>query len=313
MPKLVLIDGNALLHRAFHAVPQHFRTREGEQTNAVYGFSNVFLSIIKELKPDYMAVAFDRKAPTFRHQKFEAYKAKRVKAPDELYSQIPRIKEVVKSFDVPIYEIDGYEADDVIGTLAERAQTEDKETIIVTGDLDALQLVNGKVKVCTYRKGFQETTIYDSKKVEERYGLRPDQIVDFKAIAGDASDNIPGVTGIGRIGATKLLQAYGSLEEIYKALDNNSFTGFSDGIVKKLMLGREQAFLSQYLATIIREVPIETNFEDMKFHELDLEKIAKLFVELEFVSLLRKLGMEESLSDSDAPKIKAKAEQRSLF
>lgn len=312
MSKLVLVDGNALLHRAFHAIPAHFRTSKGEQTNAVYGFTNVFISILYELKPDFMAVAFDRKAPTFRHKEFTEYKAKRVKAPDELYAQIPRIKEVVKAFDVPIYEIDGYEADDVIGTLAERANDEGKEVVVVTGDLDALQLVNGRVKVCTYRKGFQETTIYDSDRVQERYGIGPHQIVDFKAIAGDASDNIPGVTGIGKVGATKLLQAYETLEGVYEALKNGSMTSFPDGVKNKLEASKEQAFLSQHLATIVRDVPIETNFTDMSIGELDLEKVASLFQELEFISLLRKLdnNQAEAITPKKDP---VRSEQRTLF
>ena len=312
MPKLVLIDGNALVHRAFHAVPSHFRTSQGEQTNAVYGFSNVFINIINELQPDFMAVAFDRKAPTFRHEAYEDYKAKRVKAPDELYEQIPRIKEVVSAFSVPIYEIDGYEADDVIGTLAERAEAQGQEVIIVTGDLDTLQLVNDKVKVCTYHKGFQETVIYDRDKVIERYGLTPEQIVDFKALSGDASDNIPGVTGIGKVGATRLLQVYGTLSKIYEALEQGSFSGFSESIKKKLIVGKEQALMSQNLATIIREVPIATDFKEMEFQELDLEKIADLFSELEFVSLLKKLGaerQENKKTSQDLPQ----AEQGSLF
>lgn len=309
-----MIDGNALLHRAFHAVPAHFSTSKGEQTNAIYGFANVFINILNELQPDMMAVAFDRKAPTFRHEEFEDYKATRVKAPDELYAQIPRIKEVVESFNVPIYELDGYEADDVIGTLADKACREGKEVIVVTGDLDALQLVNGHIKVCTYRKGFQETILYDRAKVKERYGLSPEQIVDFKAIAGDSSDNIPGVAGIGKVGATKLLQAYGTLEKIYLALDDGSFIGFSEGIKKKLLDNREQAFLSRHLATIVRDVPFEFDFADMKVDNLDLGKVAELFQELEFVSLLRKLGSDEA-QETETIKIEEdpQVEQGTLF
>lgn len=314
MDRLVLIDGNALVHRAFHAVPPHFRTSKGEQTNAVYGFSNVFLNIINEFQPEYLAVSFDRKAPTFRHEAYEDYKAKRVKAPQELYDQLPRIKEVVQAFGVPIYEIDGYEADDVLGTLAKLACGEGKEVMIVTGDLDTLQLVNDCVKVCTYHKGFQETLIYDADKVRARYSLSPNQIVDFKALSGDASDNIKGVPGIGKVTATKLLQAYGSVDGIYAALRDGSFKGFSQSVKNKLEQGREDAYLSQKLATIVLDVPIQAKLDEMRYQDFDLTKVAQLFSELEFVSLLKKLHSSgaELLIEAD-PKTQNNPQQGSLF
>lgn len=190
--RLVLVDANAIIHRAFHALP-HLTTKSGESINAVYGFSMILLNMLKELKPQYVAVCFDSEAPTFRHKEFVGYKAKRVKAPDELYNQIPRIKEVVKSFNMPIFAKDGFEADDLIGALNFQAEKNPSiETIIVTGDLDMLQLVGPNTKVYTMRRGLTETTIYDEKAVKERFGFGPEHITDYKGLRGDASDNIPG-------------------------------------------------------------------------------------------------------------------------
>ena len=194
MPKkrLILIDGNAIIHRSFHALPP-LMTKKGELVNAVYGFSSTLLSVIEQFHPDYVIVSFDLAGPTFRHKEYKEYKAHREKAPDELYAQIPIVKEVVKAFNIPIYEKEGFEADDVIGTIARQAENskEEIENIIVTGDMDALQLVNGKTKVYTMRRGLSDAVLYGEKEVFERYGFTPDQLRDFKGLRGDPSDNIP--------------------------------------------------------------------------------------------------------------------------
>ncbi|HTW97086.1 MAG TPA: 5'-3' exonuclease H3TH domain-containing protein, partial [Candidatus Methylomirabilis sp.] len=194
--KLIIIDGNALIHRSFHALPPTLRTKDGELVNAVYGFSAVLLKAWRELKPDYIALTLDMKGPTFRHKQYKEYKATRVKAPQDLYDQIPRVKEVATAFNIPIFELSGFEADDLIGTIDKKVGAE-VEKIIVTGDMDTLQLVDPSTKVFTMGHGLSESVVYDEARVKERYGLEPDQMIDYKALRGDPSDNIPGVKGIG--------------------------------------------------------------------------------------------------------------------
>lgn len=193
--KIILIDSNALIHRAFHALPP-FTARDGRPTGAVYGVALTLLSVIDKFQPEYVAATFDLKGPTFRHEKFAEYKATRVKAPDELYAQIPLVKEMFKAWGIPVFEITGFEADDLIGTLCRKPEVDNIQSIIVTGDKDTLQLVDDNTAVFTLRKGIKDTVVYDAKAVEENFGYRPDQVVDFKALRGDASDNIPGVKGI---------------------------------------------------------------------------------------------------------------------
>ncbi len=220
----MLVDGNAIVHRGFHAI-QHLSTKSGEPTNAVYGFTMILLRALTDIKPDFAAVTFDLPKPTFRHEAYKEYKATRVKAPDELYAQIPRCKEIVSALGIGIFEKEGYEADDVLGTLARLIEernvgTPDFETLIVTGDLDTLQLVTEHTKVYTLRKGLSDIMVYDPPAVKERYGITVAQVVDFKAIKGDASDNIPGVTGIGEKGASDLIRKFGSVENIERHLDD---------------------------------------------------------------------------------------------
>src|SRR3989338_4347674 len=188
--KLLLIDGNAIIHRSYHALPP-LTTKKGELVNAVYGFASTLLNVINKFKPDYILATFDLKAPTFRHKEYKEYKATRVKAPDELYEQIPRVKEVAAAFNIPIFEQQGYEADDLIGTIA-RQPGKNVESIIVTGDMDTLQLVNDRTKVYTMSHGLSDSLLYDAKQVEQRFnGLKPEQMVDYKALRGDPSDSIP--------------------------------------------------------------------------------------------------------------------------
>ncbi len=284
-PKIILIDGNAIIHRAFHALPP-FKTSKGELVNAVYGFASVVLNILNTEDPEYIAVAFDLKGPTFRHQEYKEYKATRIKAPDELYGQIPRIKELVRAFEIPIFEEEGYEADDILGTLAVQAEKNDIITYIVTGDMDALQLVTDKIKVYGYTGKFSAPIIYDIQKVLAKYGLKPSQIPDMKGLQGDSSDNIKGVSGIGPKTAKILLQKYGDIEGVYNNIDQ--ITGSPKD---KLIADKESAFLSKRLATIIKDMNIELDFSTCKTHEYDREKIKNILMELEFKSLLPRLEL----------------------
>jgi DNA polymerase-1 len=285
--KLVLIDGNAIIHRAYHALPP-LTTKNGELVNAVYGFSSVLLKVLNDLKPDYIAASFDLREKTFRHKEFKDYKATRVKAPDELYAQIDRVKEVVRAFNIPIYEIGGFEADDVIGTIVEQSEKNPSmgriENIIVTGDLDTLQLISPKTKVYALRRGMSDTTIYDEKAVAERYGLKPEQMIDYKGLCGDQSDNIPGVKGIGEKTAADLIQKYHSLEGVYNSL------GLIKGAVKeKLERDKMQAIMSKRLATIVRDVPLEFDFSKAQTQNFDRQKVVELFQELNFFSLIKRI------------------------
>lgn len=276
----VVIDSHSVIHRAFHALPR-LTTKKGELVNALYGFLLVFLKVIKELKPDFIAAVFDYPAPTFRHEKYGAYKANRPKAPEELYSQIPKVKEFLKNFDVAIFEKQGFEADDIVGTIASLASG--IEVIILSGDTDLLQLVGSRAKVYFLQKGVKDTLLYDEKMVGEKYqGLRPDQLPDYKALKGDASDNIPGVPGIGDKTAIQLIRTAGSLEDLY--------AGFAPAKFKeKLLRYKEQAFLSKELATIQRNVSIDFKLNECKWAGYDKAKASRLFQNYEFYSLINKL------------------------
>ncbi len=282
---LILIDGNALIHRSYHGLPP-LTTKSGELVNAVYGFALTLLGVIEKFHPEYIAASFDLKGPTFRHEKFADYKGTRAKAPDDLYSQIPRVKELVQAFNIPIYELAGFEADDIIGTLARQAveKDEDVEVIIVTGDSDAFQLITDRVKVFTMRKGVKDTVLYDKDAVFAKYGLTPDQLKDYKGLRGDTSDNIPGVKGIGEKGAVNLLQEYHSLEKVYASIEE-----IKGSLKQKLEDGKESAFLSKELGTIDVHAPVELDFSACVTHEFDREKIANLLKELSFFSLIKRL------------------------
>jgi len=285
--KLVLIDGNALIHRAYHALPP-LMTKKGELVNAVYGFSSVLFKVIKDLKPDYILATFDLKGPTFRHKEYKEYKATRVKAPDELYAQIGRVKEMVRAMNIPIYEKEGFEADDVIGTMVRQSEENNEqkgvENIIVTGDLDTLQLVSEKTKVYALRKGISDTVLYDEDAVKERYGLFANQMIDYKGLRGDQSDNIPGVKGIGEKTAVTLLQKYQTLENIYAHL-----VEIKGAVKDKLERDKMLAFMSKKLATIVKNVPLELDFTQAVTREFDRQKLIALFQELNFFSLIKRI------------------------
>jgi len=283
MKRLVLIDGNALLHRAYHAMPK-LTTSSGQVVNAVYGFTNMLFRVFGDLKPDYVVVSFDRKAPTFRHKEFDGYKAKRPKMDDDLVSQIGPVHEVVEGLNIPIFEVDGFEADDVIGTLATQAERAGVETVVVTGDRDALQLVNDNVKVWCPKKGLSDPILYDEAEVRKKYGFRPGQLADFKGLRGDPSDNIPGVNGIGEVSAKKLIEEYGDLESIYEHVDE-----IEGKVGEKLREGKEDAFMSKRLGEIVLDVPIELDLEKCVLSDYDRERAVEVFKKYEFRRLIDRL------------------------
>lgn len=287
MQRLVLIDGHAMVFRAFYAFPTSLTTPKGEMINAVYGFASILLTIIKDLQPKYLAVAFDLDKPTFRHIEFVGYKAQRPEADVQLTDQLDRVREVVKSMNIPIFEVEGFEADDVIGTLAKQAKT--VETVIVTGDKDALQLVDdGKILVYVPGRGKIAAKIYDEAAVEERLGVKPKQVTDLKALMGDSSDNIKGVAGIGPKTAAEMINKFGQVEEIYKNLDK-----LSPAVARKMTDGYEEAVRSKHLVTIVTDVPITLDLAACKVSNYDQKKTIKLFEELGFRSLIKKLPKAE--------------------
>jgi len=287
--KLIIIDGNALIHRSFHALPPNLKTKDGTLVNAVYGFTSFLLKALLEFKPEYVVLTLDKKGPTFRHEAYDKYKATRVKAPDELYEQIPLVKEVAQALNIPIFELTGYEADDLIGTICHKLKAEkDLLKIIITGDMDTLQLVDKNTEVYTMSRGLNDTVIYNEDQVEARYGLKPSQIIDYKALRGDPSDNIPGVRGIGEKTATELLQKFHDLDSLYRALKKNRATA-SPRILESLKEHEADAYLSQKLATIHLEAPLKFNLTDINFTDFDLEKVLDIFNRLEFRSLLGKI------------------------
>lgn len=282
---LILLDGNAIIHRSFHAIrPLH--TKAGEQTNAIFGFISILLTILATDKPKYIACAFDTKAPTFRHKQYADYKGTRAKAPDELYAQIPRIHQIIDTFNVPKLMQDGFEADDLIGTAAKKVSNENESILvkIITSDMDAFQLVNERICVADLHKGYTQSKCYFPADVKEKYGLSPEQIVDFKALAGDSSDNIPGVKGIGKKGATDLLQAYGSLDGIYNHLEE--IKGTKQTLLREQ---KEQAYFSQMLATIKTDIPLPISLGECVAQDFKLENVIALFEELELFSLIKRL------------------------
>lgn len=297
--RLILLDSNALIHRAYHALPP-LTTKTGETVGAVYGFALTLLAVLEKFKPDYIAASFDLAGPTFRHEQYAEYKATRQKAPDDLYAQIPRVKELVTAFNIPIYEQEGFEADDCVGTIARQAETQGIETIIVIGDNDALQLVSPLVKVFSIRKGIKDLVLYDRAAVIEKYGFPPERIPDYKGLAGDASDNIPGVAGIGAKTATDLLKEYGTLEGVYGSLPE-----VKESVRKKLEADRESAFSSKDLGTIRTDVPVSFDAAACVAHDYEREKVAAMFREFGFWSLLKRLP---GAADSQQPTVNDKQE-----
>ncbi len=291
MKKLILIDSHALIHRAYHALPP-LTTKSGELVNAVYGFTSILIKTISNFKPDYIVAAFDAPGATFRHKEYKEYKATRVKAPDELYAQIPRVKEILRAFNIPIFEQSGYEADDIIGTISKNLKDRGVEVLILTGDMDNLQLISKNTFVLyAPPSATKEQVIYNAKKVAERFeGLKPEQMIDFKGLKGDPSDNIPGVKGIGEKTAIILLNKFGTIEKLYGAIEKGGVENVSAGVLEKLKSGKDAAFFSKKLATIKQNVPIKFNLKESEFGKFDKEKLFKLLGELGFVSLVNRFG-----------------------
>jgi DNA polymerase-1 len=291
--QLVLIDGNAILHRAYHALPP-LTTRSGELVNAVYGFATMLLKILQEMKPKYVAVAFDTAKPNFRHQEYVGYQAHRPRVDSELVGQIEKVHELVRAFNIPIFSVEGFEADDVIGTLVKQAGEclaatggcPIGEVVVVTGDRDLMQLVTDKVKLFMPTRGLSEGQLIGPEEVVEKMGVPPAQIIDYKGLVGDQSDNYPGVPGIGPKTAVELLQKFGTIEEIYGKLGKVG----SETVVKKLAEGAESAALSRKLATILKNVPIALDLEKCLSQDYDKERVIGFFKKLGFRSLVNRLS-----------------------
>ncbi len=311
--RLVLLDAHAILHRGYHALPE-FISSKGEPTGALYGLSAMLIKIITDLKPDFLIACYDMPGPTFRHEAYEAYKAKRPKAEDDLVAQMNRSRDIFRAFNIPIYEKQGFEADDILGTivsrLAESLKKGDVEVIIASGDMDTLQLVKDKaVQVYTLKKGLNDTILYDEEKVKERFGFAPEFLPDFKGFRGDPSDNIIGIKGIGEKTATILIQNFGHVEEIYKKLkkDEGAFLkkGITPRIVKLLKEGEEEALFSKTLATIRRDTPISFELPQKNWREtFQIDVALALFHELEFRVLADRVKKLWGVETGDAPEIK---------
>ena len=343
---LVLIDSNAIIHRAYHALPKTMSLSSGEMTNAVYGYTTTLIKVLEDLKPDYIAASFDLAGPTFRHDEYKEYKATRVKADQELYDQIPRVRELLESLNIPVYEKEGFEADDIIGTIVQKIQDtrykiqtnsqvpspkSQNQIFIVTGDKDAFQLVDGNVFVYNLKHGLSNAQIVDRAEIEKDWKLQPEDFIDLKALAGDPSDNIPGVPGIGNKTATDLLIKFDTLKKLYEKIESflsviSAQAGIQDSshgspgttssptvgpeddniikmskefnvkprILKLLITNKDQAFLSQRLATIPPHVPLDFKLEDCLWGDYDKIKVKEFFEKMRFHSLLRRFGAEKS-------------------
>src|SRR3989344_1015420 len=305
---LVLLDAHAILHRAFHALPD-FTSPKGEPTGALYGFTAFLIKVIRELKPDYIAAAYDLPKPTFRHIVYEDYKAGRAKMDDSLAKQINRSHDILKAFNVPIYSAEGFEADDVLGTIVEKIKNlpagKQVKIIVASGDMDTLQLVkDDDVVVYTLKKGINETIIYDEKAVIERYGFGPERIVDYKALKGDPSDNIIGVKGIGEKSATELIKKYGGIENIFAKLKEGKIEA-KPRIIELLKGGEEESQFSKTLAEIRKDAPIDFSLEKVSWEErFDKEKTRPILNELGFRSLVNRLNGEGQNKKENKPEKK---------
>ncbi|MBQ9977874.1 MAG: DNA polymerase I [Clostridia bacterium] len=290
--KLLAIDGNSIINRAFYGI-KLLTTKDGRYTNAVYGFINI-LNRLKELEnPDGIAVAFDLRKPTFRHQKYAEYKAGRHAMPQELATQFDPLKEWLRAMGYKVIECEGYEADDILGTLARLSEESGNECVIATGDKDSLQLISDSVRVllATTKAGAPEVTNYDKKALFDKYGLTPPQMIELKALMGDSSDNIPGVAGVGEKTATDLITRFGSIDYIY---DNIDKIDVKEGVRAKLKNDKENAFFSRWLGTICKEAPIIQEIENYKNNEMDNSKVASIMTSLEFFGLMKKMGIDSS-------------------
>lgn len=295
---LMAVDGSSLLHRAFYALPI-LTNSNGEYTNAVYGFFSMLINALGTLRPDYLAVAFDKKGKTFRHDMFENYKGTRKPTPDELLPQFDLLKKSLEAVGVSTLELEGYEADDILGVLSNLATKNGMQSVLLTGDKDAFQLISDSCKVMLTRKGVSEIEVYDVQKLKDEYALVPQQIVDLKGFMGDSSDNIPGVPGVGEKTALKLLQTYKSMDGVYGSIGE-----ISGKLKEKLEENKELAFLSRTLAEIDINAPVEVSLPALEFKELTADNARDVFQRLGFVSLIKRLGgREEAAEEAQAPKV----------
>jgi DNA polymerase I len=280
----MLLDGNGLIYRGYFALPP-LTTSKGELVNAVFGFCSIVLRGIQDIGPEFVAVAFDLQGPTFRHEQYPEYKATRQRMPDDLRDQFPKVREVVKALRIPVYELAGFEADDVIGTITVDAERRGLDTTIVTGDLDMLQLVSDRTRLMTTRSGVENTILYDPARIAERFDLVPGQMIDYKALKGDPTDNIPGVPGVGEKTAAKLIREYGTLEGLYERIAEVK----PDKLRDKLIEHRDQVFIGKDLTTIVRDLPVDFDLEAARLGDYDRETVIRLFREYEFRSLIERL------------------------
>ena len=293
--KLMILDGNSVINRAFYGV-RLLSTKDGVFTNAIYGFLNILQGLIAEEAPDALCVAFDRKAPTFRHLQYADYKGTRKGMPEELAMQLPLMKQVLQAMRIPIYELDGWEADDILGTAGRICGEIGWDCMIVTGDRDSLQLIDDHVivKLVTHKAGQTQAKNYTEAVFTEEYGFEPKKLIDLKSLMGDSSDNIPGVPGIGQKTGTDLLLKFGSLDGIYAHLSDG---GLRESVVKKLEAGKDSAYLSYDLATIRCDAPVEFKPEENLMQEYDKKALYDLFVQLEFVKLIDRYRLREQTEE----------------
>ncbi|MCR3922495.1 MAG: DNA polymerase I, partial [Firmicutes bacterium] len=289
--KFLILDGSSLVYRAFFALPL-LQTKQGLYTNAVYGFTTMLLKVLEDEKPAYVAVAFDKSKKTFRHKKYSEYKGRREKTPQELSEQFSRVRDLLAALQITVVETEGYEADDLIGTLAVSAQKSQLRPVIVSGDADVFQLVDTPADVIFTRRGITQVERYNAEELQRKYGLTAKQFIDYKGLKGDSSDNIPGVPGVGEKTALKLLAEFGTLEGVYEHLDE-----IKGKLRTNLADNREQAFLSKELATIITDVPLDFMPEHYARQEPQLERLRKIYAQLEFNSLLDKLPQADGGQD----------------
>jgi len=285
--KLIIIDGHSLLYRAFHALPP-LSNKNGQLTNAVYGFLLILFKAIKDVNATHIVACFDTRKPTFRHEQFKDYKAYRAPMPDGIVSQMPIIKNILLTLGIPVFEKEGFEADDLIATIAKNHAGQAR-VVIVSGDLDNLQLVDDNIGVYTPGKSIKETVLYDEAKVVERFGVTPEQMNDFKALTGDNSDNVPGVPGIGKTTAADLIQRFDSIKNLYDELATDTAV-LKPKVKEALKANKEKAFLSLDLVTTDKNVTINFRLEDCKFGNFDQQKVEKVFLDLGFNSLLARVS-----------------------
>ena len=296
MMKLLVLDGNSILNRAFYGI-KLLTTKDGHFTNAIYGFLTMLKKMWDETQPDAVAIAFDRKEPTFRHLEYDGYKAQRKGMPEELAEQLPVLKELLELLGYPLVEQAGFEADDILGTLAKASREQGAECVIATGDRDSLQLVGDgvTVRLAATKFGQPQVTVYDAEKIREEYGVEPPQMIEIKALQGDSSDNIPGVAGIGPKGAGELIRSFHDIDHIYENLDT---IDIKEGMRKKLREGKESAYLSRKLGTICTDVPIDTKLETYRLQPGDKTAAARLMARLELFSLIPKLGLDAAAQET---------------